>query len=163
MNLHLNEIAQAVAPGAHALVLVDQGWLASVAPAGDPGQHHPCAAPGQGAGVEPGREHLAIHARELALEPRAHASILFIPTIGLQATLRSPFSRGEAGSGSRNLSEIGPGIGSLAFMREPCSRTGSSPPTLTSPTTAATLGTSSRTSPGSLCPSDCVTGLTGSD
>src|SRR4051812_16317743 len=49
----------------------------------------------------------------------AHASILFIPTIGLQATLRSPFSRGEAGSGSRNLLEIGPGIGSQAFMREP--------------------------------------------
>src|SRR4051794_15763398 len=39
--------------------------------------------------------------------PRVHASILFIPTIGLPATLRSPFSRGEAGSGSRNLSEIG--------------------------------------------------------
>jgi len=37
MTLHLNEIAQAVAPGAHALVLVDQaGWHQSkklVAPA----------------------------------------------------------------------------------------------------------------------------------
>src|SRR4051812_27591931 len=69
MNLHLNEIAQAVAPGAHALVLVDQGWLASVAPAGDPGQHHPCAASGQGARVEPGRDHLAADARQLDLEP----------------------------------------------------------------------------------------------
>jgi hypothetical protein len=40
--------------------------------------------------------------------PRVHASILFIPTIGRQAALMSPVSRGEAGSRSRNLSEIGP-------------------------------------------------------
>src|SRR5436853_1725177 len=39
---------------------------------------------------------------------RVHASILFIPTIGLHAALMPPVSRGEAGSRSRNLSEIGP-------------------------------------------------------
>ena len=40
MTLHLNEIAQAVAPGAHALVLLDQaGWHQSKQACG-PGQHH---------------------------------------------------------------------------------------------------------------------------
>src|SRR3954468_7019484 len=43
------------------------------------------------------------------------------------------------------------------------SPTGSSPPTATSSITAARRGTSSRISPGSSCPSDCETGLTGSD
>src|SRR3954467_11979796 len=45
------------------------GGLASVEEACGPRQHPPPAAPGQGAGVEPGREHLAVHARELDLEP----------------------------------------------------------------------------------------------
>src|SRR3954469_17163269 len=43
------------------------------------------------------------------------------------------------------------------------SPTGSSPPTATSSITAARRGTSSRISLGSSCPSDCETGLTGSD
>src|SRR3954453_8109812 len=43
------------------------------------------------------------------------------------------------------------------------SQTGSSPPTATSSITAARRGTNSQTSPGSSCPSDCATGLTGSD
>src|SRR4051812_28404671 len=45
------------------------GGLASVQAACGPGQHHPRTAPGQGARVEPRREHLAVHARELDLEP----------------------------------------------------------------------------------------------
>src|SRR4051812_34650590 len=40
--------------------------------------------------------------------PRAHASILFIPTRGLRAALRSSLPPDQAGSGSRDLSEIGP-------------------------------------------------------
>src|SRR3954469_16984534 len=41
------------------------GGLASVEETCGPRQHHACTAPGQGAGVEPGRERLAVHAREL--------------------------------------------------------------------------------------------------
>src|SRR4051812_47570413 len=37
-----------------------------------PRHHHPHAASGQGAGVEPGGEHLAVHARELDLQPHLH-------------------------------------------------------------------------------------------
>src|SRR5215210_1886922 len=48
------------------------GGLAPVQETCGPGQHHPCAAPGQGARVEPRREHLAIHARELVVEPDLH-------------------------------------------------------------------------------------------
>jgi hypothetical protein len=39
MNLHLAEIATQIAPGAHAVLLVDQG-LASLRPAHRPAQHH---------------------------------------------------------------------------------------------------------------------------
>src|SRR3954466_11539643 len=45
------------------------GGLASVQATCGPGQHHPHAASGQGARVEPRREHLAVHARELDLQP----------------------------------------------------------------------------------------------
>src|SRR4051812_19602791 len=45
------------------------GGLASVEATCGPGQHHPPAASGQGARVEPRREHLAVHARELDLQP----------------------------------------------------------------------------------------------
>src|SRR3712207_9565518 len=48
-----------------------------------------------------------------------------------------------------------------------CARTGSptasSPPTATSSITAVRRGTSSQTSPGASCPSDCAIGRTGSD
>ena len=45
---------------------------------------------------------------------------------------------------------------------EKCSRS-NSPAAYSTSITAATHGTSSRTSPGSSCPSACGTGLTGSD
>src|SRR3954470_5472791 len=48
------------------------GGLASVQETCGPRHHHPHAASGQGARVEPGREHLAVHARELDLEPDLH-------------------------------------------------------------------------------------------
>src|SRR3954451_19992265 len=71
MSLHLAEVAQAVAPGAH-------GW----GPADGPGrmaprqgprrarQPHAGAAARPSARIEPGREHLAFSARELVVEPR---------------------------------------------------------------------------------------------
>src|SRR3954466_10717405 len=45
---------------------------------------------------------------------------------------------------------------------EKCSRS-NSPPAYSTSTTAARRGTSSPIGPGSSCPSDCATGLTGSD
>src|SRR5450755_1749623 len=45
MNLHLLEIAKAIAPGAHAVLLVGPGWLAHVdAPRCAPQHHHHPAA-----------------------------------------------------------------------------------------------------------------------
>jgi transcriptional regulator of acetoin/glycerol metabolism len=49
MALHLAEISQAVAPGAHAVLLLDQaGWHVSIR-LKVPTQHHPGAAAGKGA------------------------------------------------------------------------------------------------------------------
>src|SRR5215217_494258 len=48
------------------------GGLASVEETCGPRQHHAHTAPIQGARVEPGREHLAVHARQLDLEPDLH-------------------------------------------------------------------------------------------
>src|SRR3954453_21939530 len=46
--------------------------MAPLAAPGGPAKHHPRAAAVQVPGAEPGREHLAVHARELALEPHLH-------------------------------------------------------------------------------------------
>ena len=74
MNLHLAEIATQVAPGAHAVLLLDQaGWHLSgrlVVPANI--THRAAAA--EMPGAQSGRERLAVHARQLALEP--HLQIL---------------------------------------------------------------------------------------
>ncbi len=108
MALHLAEIAQAVAPGAHALLLLDQaGW------------------------------HLSTK-----LEVPANITLLPLPP-------RSP--------------ELNPVENVWQFIRETGSPTGSSPPTTTSSITAVTPGTSSPTSPGASCPSDCAIGLIGRD
>jgi hypothetical protein len=68
MSLHLAEIGKAVAPAAHAILLVDQaGWHLStrlVVPANItimPAAEMPRA--------QAGRERLAVHARQLALKP----------------------------------------------------------------------------------------------
>ena len=68
MAAHLIEISAAVDPGTHAVLIVDQaGWLD--AQAGDPRQHHRPGAAATIARVEPGGECLAIHARQLVVEP----------------------------------------------------------------------------------------------
>lgn len=70
MQAHLDEISAAVAPGAHAVLILDKaGWHLARAPH-RPAEHHPPAAATPFARTEPGREHLALHARQLALEPR---------------------------------------------------------------------------------------------
>jgi hypothetical protein len=108
MTLHRTEIAQAVAPGAHALVLVDQaGW-------------HP-------------------------------SKRLVVPTNITLVPLPA------------KAPEFNPVETIWPFMRENWLSNRIFTSTQTSSPTAATLGTSSRTRPGSSCPSDCVTGLTGSD
>jgi len=69
MNLHLAEISQAVAADAHAVLLVDQaGWHSSdklVLPA-----NIDRALAVQVARAQPDRKHLAVHARQLALQSR---------------------------------------------------------------------------------------------
>src|SRR5262249_50697373 len=69
MNLHLAEITKAVAPTAHAILLVDQaGWHLSrrlVVPA-----NITIIAPAKMPRTQSRRKHLAVHARQLALQPR---------------------------------------------------------------------------------------------
>ena len=65
---HLIEINAAVDPGAHAGLIVDQAGSLD-AQAGDPRQHHRPGAAATIARVEPGGECLAIHARQLVVEP----------------------------------------------------------------------------------------------
>ena len=60
MSLHLAEIALAVAPGAHAVVLLDQaGWHIS-RKLEVPANITLLPLPAKGARAEPGREHLAV-------------------------------------------------------------------------------------------------------
>ncbi len=68
MNAHLVEISAAVAPGAHAVLLLDQAGWHTTTPAA--GQHHHPTLTGQGPVIEPYRKHLAVHARQLAIQPR---------------------------------------------------------------------------------------------
>src|ERR1700745_4007120 len=72
MNLHLAEIAATVAPAAHAILLVDQaGWHLStrlLVPA------NITISATEVPRAQPGRERLAVHARQLALQP--HLQIL---------------------------------------------------------------------------------------
>ena len=70
MNLHLAEIAKTVAPGAHAVLLVDQaGWHMSTRLVVPPNITI-IAAAAEIPRAQPGRERLAVHARQLALQPR---------------------------------------------------------------------------------------------
>ena len=73
MNLHLAEIAKTVAPGAHAVLLVDQaGWHLS-ARLLIPANITILALPPKSPELNP-EKHLAVYARQLALEP--HLQIL---------------------------------------------------------------------------------------
>ena len=69
MAAHLIEISAAVDPGAHAVLIVDQAGWHLTPKAGDPRQHHRPGAAATIARVEPGGECLAIHARQLVVEP----------------------------------------------------------------------------------------------
>jgi hypothetical protein len=67
MNLHLAEISKMVAPKAHALLLVDQaGWHLSARLVVPP--ISPFSPAAEIPWTQSGREHLAVHARQLALE-----------------------------------------------------------------------------------------------
>src|SRR3954471_13218325 len=59
--------------------------MAPLAAPGRPAKHHPRGAAVQVPGAEPGREHLAVHARELALEP--HLQVLQRPPRPLLCSL----------------------------------------------------------------------------
>ena len=108
MTLHLKEIAQAVTPGAHALVLVDQaGW----------------------------------HQSKRLVVPD-NITLMPLPA-------KAP--------------ELNPVENIWQFLRENWISNRIFSSYATSSTTAARRGTSSRISLGSSCPSDCGTGLTGSD
>jgi hypothetical protein len=68
--LHLEEISLAVATGAHALVLLDQaGWHVSKELPVPGKQYDPRSIAARVTRVEPSRKYLAVHARQLALEP----------------------------------------------------------------------------------------------
>lgn len=69
MQAHLNVISKAVAPGAHAVLLLDRAGWHTTSAAGSPPQHHHDPASITGPGTEPGRERLAVPARQLALKP----------------------------------------------------------------------------------------------
>ena len=69
MNLHLAEISKRVAPGAHAVLLLDQAGWHTTAKLNYP-QTSPSAAAGQVPRTQPHRERLAVPARQLAVQPR---------------------------------------------------------------------------------------------
>ena len=70
MNLHLAEIAMAVAPGAHAVLVLDQARMAPIRQAHRAAEHHARPAAAQMPRTQSGRECLAVHPRQLALQPR---------------------------------------------------------------------------------------------
>jgi hypothetical protein len=70
-NLHLAEIAEMVAPGAHAVLMVDQaGWLAPIDAPRRATQHNHHGSAAEMPRAQSGRERVAVHARQLALQPR---------------------------------------------------------------------------------------------
>ncbi len=72
MTEHLKEISAAVDPGAHAVLMLDQaGWHGSAGLI-VPANVTLLPLPPSVARVEPGRERLAVHARQLAVEPDFH-------------------------------------------------------------------------------------------
>ena len=70
MALHLAEISRTVDAGRPRRAAARSGRLAPLRQARHPRQHHPDAAAAQIARTQPGRKHLAVHARQLALQPR---------------------------------------------------------------------------------------------
>ena len=70
MQLHLDEISRHVAQGAHAVLLLRPRRMAYDAETQYPEKHHADLAAFPLARTEPGRKHLAISARQLAVQPR---------------------------------------------------------------------------------------------
>jgi hypothetical protein len=70
MNLHLAAISADVAPGATCGAVARPSWLASLAQARGTKQYHHRAAAAEVSRIEPSGERLAVHARQLALQPR---------------------------------------------------------------------------------------------
>ena len=70
MALHLKEIGRAVAPGAHAVVLLDQAGWHTTAKLDIPENISLMPFAHQVTGTQSGRKRLAILAPELALQPR---------------------------------------------------------------------------------------------
>jgi hypothetical protein len=72
MQAHLVEISAMVAQHAHAVLILDKaGWHLSGALV-VPDNITLLPLPPRSPRTQPGREHLAVHARQLALEPRLH-------------------------------------------------------------------------------------------
>jgi hypothetical protein len=95
MQLHLDEIATKIIPGAHAIVLLDQaGWH------GDPQgskQHLALAAPATPrARTQRPRKYLAIHAAELAVEPDFQIPSTTSSITAATPGTRSSISRGKS-------------------------------------------------------------------
>jgi hypothetical protein len=70
MDLHLQEISAAVAPGAHAVLIVDQAGWHMTPKLKTPKNITILPLPARAPRTQPRRERLAVHARQLALEPR---------------------------------------------------------------------------------------------
>ena len=73
------------------------GRMAHLLQARSPPQHHPDGAPAPSAGTQPGREHLAVHARQLALKPRSS-----------KATKTSSITAAKLGTNSPNSQLVSP-------------------------------------------------------
>ncbi len=70
MQLHLDEISRHVAKGAHAVLLLDRAGWHTTAKLDVPKNITPIFLPSRAARTEPRRKHLAVPARQLALQPR---------------------------------------------------------------------------------------------
>ena len=89
MQLHLDEIATKVTPGAHAILILDQaGWHGAERPQGSKQYLAPAAAAAL-ARTQPPRKHLAVHASELAVQP--HLQILRRHRRSLLLRLEHPY------------------------------------------------------------------------
>jgi len=70
MNLHLQKVSKVVAPGKHAVLLIDQaGWHTSAKLAA-PAKITLVPLPPKVSRTQPNRKHLAIHAGQLTVQPR---------------------------------------------------------------------------------------------
>ena len=96
MSLHLAEIWLAVAPGAHAVVLMDQAGWHMTGKLVVPGNISIVALPAKCPELGPGREHLAVHARQLALQPGLHLPTTISSTIAAKHGTSSSISLGAS-------------------------------------------------------------------